>query len=186
MHKTLLILGLLQNGPLHGYDLHRIVQAHGDIYADLKKPNLYYLLDRMAAEGLLHVHAETGARGARGERLIYELTEQGQTRFQELLREVLRSYEPVHTGIEVAITFLKRLSLEDAVSLLEERRSAVVIYQEQLLVHQQNNETNPLTAIALDHLAGLVVAELQWVDRSLVRLRDQHSADEQLAPPKHG
>ena len=44
MHKSLLILGLLVHRPLHGYELHRIVRAHGELYTDLKKANLYYLL----------------------------------------------------------------------------------------------------------------------------------------------
>ncbi len=89
MHKILLLLGLLLRRPLHGYELHRIVRAHGELYADLKKGNLYYLLDRLAAEGYLKVQAEPGTRGARGERVIYELTDQGRARFKTLLREVL-------------------------------------------------------------------------------------------------
>ena len=44
LHKSLLILGLLVHRPLHGYELHRIVRAHGELYTDLKKANLYYLL----------------------------------------------------------------------------------------------------------------------------------------------
>ena len=32
--KTLMVLGLLQAGPRHGYELHRIVTAHGTLYAD--------------------------------------------------------------------------------------------------------------------------------------------------------
>ena len=83
MHKILLLLGLLLRRPLHGYELHRIVRAHGELYADLKKGNLYYLLDRLAAEGYLKVQAEPGTRGARGERVIYELTDQGRARFVE-------------------------------------------------------------------------------------------------------
>jgi len=90
MHKILLILGLLHHGPLHGYELHRIIRAHGELYADLKKANLYYLLDRLAADGYLHVDVEPGARGARGERLVYTLTDAGRDRFDTLLREALR------------------------------------------------------------------------------------------------
>ena len=50
MHKLLILLGLLHQGPLHGYELHRIVRAHGELYTDLEKANLYYLLDRLAKE----------------------------------------------------------------------------------------------------------------------------------------
>src|SRR5258707_2617841 len=117
MHKTLLILGLLRRGPLHGHELHRIIRAHGELYADLKKANLYYLLERLTKEGYLHVHAEPGTRGARGERLIYGLTDRGQAHFNDLLREVLRSYEALHTGVEVAIVFLRLLPINEAIAL---------------------------------------------------------------------
>ena len=86
MHKALLVLGLLQGGPKTGYDLHRIVRAHGELYTDLKKANLYYLLERLAAEGYLEMEAKPGGRGPRRERLVYALTPRGRERFGELLR----------------------------------------------------------------------------------------------------
>src|SRR5713226_7824384 len=100
MHKLLLLLGLLRQGPLYGYELHRIVRAHGELYTDLKKANLYYLLDRLARDGYLDVQVEPGARGPRGERIIYTITAKGREYFEHLLRGVLRTYEPVHTGID--------------------------------------------------------------------------------------
>src|SRR5215472_8643511 len=106
MHKVLLLLGLLLDGPLYGYQLHLIVRAHGELYADLKKANLYYLLERLAKDGFLEMEVEPGAKGARGERLIYTITEAGRTRFHILLRETLLSYELAHTGIETAVVFL--------------------------------------------------------------------------------
>jgi DNA-binding PadR family transcriptional regulator len=86
MHKTLHLLGLLLNGPKSGYDLHRILRAHGELFADLKKANVYYLLDRLAKDRYLTVEAEPGARGPRRERLVYSITDQGRAHFEELLR----------------------------------------------------------------------------------------------------
>src|SRR5215469_11405067 len=121
VHKMLLLLGLLRYGPMSGKDLHRLVQEHGalsfamsgyDLHTmvrthgalstDLKKGNVYYLLDRLAADGYLNVRTEPGARGPRGERLIYSLAGAGCERFEELLREVLRTDDPVHSGVDVA------------------------------------------------------------------------------------
>ena len=48
--RTLMVLGLLKAGPRHGYELHRIVVAHGSLYADFKKPTLYHLLHRLAMQ----------------------------------------------------------------------------------------------------------------------------------------
>src|ERR1700676_3558557 len=125
MHKILLLLGLLLRGPRHGYELHQIVQAHGELYSDLKKANLYYLLERLAKQDYLYVHAEGGKRGNRGERLVYEITDQGRTHFYELLHKILVTYQPVHTGISTAIIFLSLLPPSEGIALLVKRRQIV-------------------------------------------------------------
>jgi len=172
MHKGLLILGLLHNHPLSGYDLHRIVRAHGELYTDLKKANLYYLLDRLAKDGYLKVRAEPGARGPRGERLIYSSTVKGRERFIELLHEILRTFEPSHTGIDVAVVFLSQLPPKDALALLKKRGDIVATRRAQVAAELGDFAgRGPLARIAADHLLCLIDAELQWIDRSLAHLR---------------
>ncbi len=158
---------------VHGHELHRVVRAHGELYADLKKANLYYLLDRLAKEGDLHVTVEPGTRGARGERLIYGLTDQGRSHFNDLLREIIRGYEGLHTGIEVAIVFLSLLPVNEAIALLEERQRIVSEHRLKMAVELGDNaQASVLGAIAADHMLTLIDAELTWIDRSLLRLRE--------------
>jgi DNA-binding PadR family transcriptional regulator len=184
MHKVLLLLGLLRQGPMSGYDLHRIVRAHGELYTDLKKGNVYYLLDRLAVDGYLRVEAEPGARGPRGERLIYSLTEQGRARFDELLRAVLRSYDTVHTGVDVAIVFLGQLPPSEALALLEERRQTVEARRAQVGAELGDPAAlPPLERIVADHLLSLMDAEIAWVDRALAGLRQNGWAG---PPASHG
>jgi DNA-binding PadR family transcriptional regulator len=174
MHKRLLILGLMRNGPLSGYDVLRIVTAHGELYRDLRKANVYYLLERMAKEGLVTLRSEPGARGPRGERLLYSITAAGRSSFDQLLREVLRGYEPTHTGLEVAMVLADSLSATEATGLLTQRREAVRSYR--AMVSDQLGEPEP--GSAGDHLLSLVDTELAWVDRAIDRnhRRDEHSA----------
>ncbi len=176
MHKELHILGLLLAGPRTGYQLHRIVAAHGELFTDLKKGNLYYLLERLAQDGALDVTAEGGARGPRRERLVYTLTDEGRRRFHALLRDVIRTYEPPHSGVEVGMMFLPRLDPHEAVHLLEERREAV-------LTRRAVVEPNAAAAdrlherLAQDHLLSLMDAELAWIDRTLYRLSRRDEDD---------
>lgn len=167
MHKTLHLLGLLLSGPKSGYDLHRILRAHGELYADLKKANVYYLLDRLAREGYLTVEAEPGARGPRRERLVYAITHRGQARFEELLREVLRTPEPSYSSVAAAVIFLDRLPRAVAIALLEERRRATQDRREQVVFQGKQPGGGPLSAAAVDHLLSLIDADLAWTDRTL-------------------
>jgi len=189
MHKSLHLLGLLLSSPKTGYDLHRIVRAHGELYADLKKANVYYLLDRLARDGYLDVRAEPGARGPRGERLIYSLTERGRARFDELLRRVLQTYEPVPSSIGSAVIFLPQLPVGEAVRLLEERRRSVAEQRAQVAVRMSDEVRSTLMGLALDHLLSLIDADLAWTERTIERLRTEegkHLADHQVgsARPK--
>jgi DNA-binding PadR family transcriptional regulator len=170
MHKELHLLGLLQMGPKTGYQLHRITKAHGELYTDLKKGNVYYLLDRMARSGALEVTAEAGAPGPRRERLVYSITEKGRQLFHELLRDVLRTYDLPHSGVEVGMVFLPYLDVTEATQLLSERRSAVLVRRAAIQGEMQSSDHGHVS-LAQDHLLCLVDAELSWIDRTTLRLQ---------------
>ena len=172
MHKELHLLGLLLAGPRTGYQLHRITLAHGELSSDLKKGNVYYLLDRLAKSGALEVTAESGAPGPRRERLIYTITEAGRRRFHELLRDVLRTYEAPHTGVEVGMIFLPHLDAREAAQLLAERRLAVLDRRAAMQGEMRESETaHGHVNLAQDHLLSLMDAEISWTERTIERLR---------------
>lgn len=169
VHKELLILGMLGDaGPTSGYDLHRIIRAHGELFSDLKKANMYHLLDRMAREGYLRVRRETGARGRLGEKRLYSLTRAGRRRFELLLTDLVKGYDTVHTGVEVAMVFLRQLRRSSARSLLRARRTAVAERRRAVVAAFGDiSARQPFTRIAADHLLSLIDAEAGWLERSL-------------------
>jgi DNA-binding PadR family transcriptional regulator len=172
MHKELHLLGLLLSGPRTGYQLHRITEAHGELYTDLRKGNVYYLLDRLAKSGALEVAAEAGAPGPRRERLVYAITEYGRQRFHELLRDVLRTYELPHTGVEVGMVFLPYLDVTEAAQLLSERRSAV-LERRAAVEREMRASDHGHVSLAQDHLLSLIEAELSWIERTITHLQRQ-------------
>ena len=173
MHKELMILGLVADyGPITGYDLHRIVRAHGELFTDLKKPNMYYLLERLGKERFLKVRTTPGARGARGERLYYTLTATGRARFHALLAEEISRYDPVHTGIEVAVIFLSRVPRKTAVQYLEARRTAMLERRRSVTAALTDVSTRGhLAQLSADHIVSSIDTELAWVSRALSAMR---------------
>lgn len=174
--KTLMVLGLLQSGPKHGYELHRIVMGHGELYADLKRPTLYHLLERLAAQEAVAVTTESGARGRRGARLVYALTPRGEAMFYGLLRSTLSTYDAGAAGLEVAAVFLDRVPAREACGLLAARREAIL--RRRALVAA---ELGPLAErssalrlakgfLAADHALSLMDAELDWIERAAAQL----------------
>ena len=173
MHKELIVLGLLERGPQHGHELHRIVRAHGELYADLKKANLYHLLARLESLGSLKVRSEPGTRGRRGERLVYAITAKGRKHFMALLKDVLRSYATAHSGVEVAAVFLGRLPPTEALALLMERRQMVAEREAMLKRDFAGfDKRGPYARISADHILSMNSVELAWIDRALETLRE--------------
>jgi DNA-binding PadR family transcriptional regulator len=165
-HKALLLLGLLLQSPMTGYDVNRIVRAHGHLYADLKKGNIYHLLDGLARQGHLHVSVQPGARGPRRERLVYELTGAGREAFHQLLREVLTSFEPAFVGLASAVVFLPELEREEALALLRQRRE-LVGERRRLVAGELSVSEGALLRLAGDHLLATIDTELTWVHEAL-------------------
>lgn len=90
----LAILGLLAQGPMHGYEIQRrIAETRMERWANILSGSIYFALNKMEEEGLVRAEAEerTGARV----RKIYSLTERGRAVLLDLVREALAS--PPHS-----------------------------------------------------------------------------------------
>ena len=174
--RTLMVLGLLKSGPKHGYELHRIVVAHGTLYSDFKKPTLYHLLHRLALQGAVQVRSEGGARGPRGERLVFALAHKGERLFLRLLRSALSSYDVAQTSFEVAAAFLALLPAVEAQALIRKRRDAVrarrgeVVGEMDLMAAQPYSTRLAARQLAADHSLSLMDAEVSWMDRAIRHL----------------
>jgi len=184
--RTLMVLGLLQSGPQHGYELHRILVAHGTLNADFKKPTLYHLLHRLTLQGAVQVHAEGGTRGRRGERLVFALTPRGGELFQELLRHALSTYDRVETTFEMAAAYLPWLPPKEAQALLGKRRRAIeelhasVAGELDHLTAQPASRIMAARSLATDHALCLFEAELAWLDRAMRHLATPEGRTTQL------
>jgi DNA-binding PadR family transcriptional regulator len=171
-HRQLMILGMLQHGPMYGHQLKETIDQHLQVVSDLKRANLYYLLDQLAHRGYLEVRTER-LESASGpvEREIYYLTPAGRAYFDELLREVLSSFESFRQPVDVAMFFLPYLPREQALALLAERRAKVAAsfaeIKEQLAASPHRGPWHDLTA---DHLISLYQLELDWLDRARARI----------------
>lgn len=174
----LMVLGVLHAGARHGYELHRILMAHGTVYAAFKKPTLYHLLARLAEQGAVDLKSEAGARGPRGERLVYSITAHGRELFQQLLRSVLGSYDEGSADFQVAAGFLAWIPAREAQALLRNRcaglrarRVAIrAVIDQHLSLLPGNTMTEQQASsrfLSADHLLSMMDAELAWMKRTI-------------------
>ena len=59
MYKQVVLLGLLLDHPMYGQQIREVIESHNDLLAGaIKKPTIYYQLDRLARDGYLEVRRE--------------------------------------------------------------------------------------------------------------------------------
>jgi len=126
----LAILGLLHEGPMHGYELRkRLITLLGAFRAAISYGSLYPTLRRMRQAGWITEHAPdpestppplTGRRG----KVVYRLTVEGKERFQDLLAQAgPETYEDPSFGVHFA--FFARTDAGTRLRILEGRRRRV-------------------------------------------------------------
>ena len=120
------VLGLLQDSPLHGYELRKRLNAvlgslrafsYGSLYPCLKQ----LLGDGLIAEDTSDAAAVAGGPGKRS-RIVYKLTAEGKEHLQDLLAESGPSaWEDEGFGVHFA--FFGRTDAATRLRILEGRRS---------------------------------------------------------------
>jgi DNA-binding PadR family transcriptional regulator len=110
-------LGLLINGPNHGYDLHQELESTFGTVWQAGRSKLYATLAKLEARGDLMVTREPQAD--RPPRKVYALTDAGRKRFEQWLIEPTTQPREVRTVIPVKLRFFEMLERHDADALLD-------------------------------------------------------------------
>ena len=191
MYKQIMLLGLLLDRPMYGQQIREVIETHHDLFAEhIKKPTIYYQLDRLAQDGYLEVRREeVDAPGpgqaheavAPREREVYHITPAGRAHFIALLRQVLRTFVPGMGDVDAGLFFLRQLPPAEAATLLEERQAHIAEYRAQLAAQIQMQtrgdpaHDDPAHQLVNDHLLTLLAAELGWLERTIPQLRASNS-----------
>ncbi|MGB5058652.1 MAG: PadR family transcriptional regulator [Candidatus Promineifilaceae bacterium] len=168
MERELLLLGLLQQQEMHGYQLHEFIDSYMQTCVDLKKSTAYYLLEKMAKDGFITPSEER--EGNRPTRQVYSLTPAGETRFLDLLRENLATFLPALFPGDTGITFLDKLPQSEAIALLQTRREALAAEldrAEKAPVHTGSLQ------LMIEHQIVHLRSELDWLDHVINHLTEQ-------------
>lgn len=187
MYKQVMLLGLLMEQPMYGQQIREVIEKHHDIFADfIKKPTIYYQLERLAQDGYLEVKRESVEAPGTGyaheelalrERDVYYITDKGRARFHALLRETLEDYSPALSGVDACFFFLHHLSPGEAIALLEQRRQRVADYRALVAQQAEQKEVqDDAHRLVNDHKLTLLDAELSWLNRAIEHLSQRKNS----------
>lgn len=105
IENELLFLGLLKEGPKHGYEIKRQIEEELLPFVGLKIKSIYYPLKKMEKLGL--IKKDIGREGNWPEKYVYSLTPKGQKVFDHLITESFLSIERPYFNIDLSLYFIQ-------------------------------------------------------------------------------
>jgi DNA-binding PadR family transcriptional regulator len=174
MSTRLVILGLLRDRPLHGYEIKHIIEEHMGDWTDIAFGSIYFALGKLAEEEFIEKIA-TEQKGHRPSRTIYQITQTGQKEFERLLREVWQNLERHYFTLDIGLAFIEALPLEEVKGYLRQRVAQLEDIGQHLETHQTEvmteEETPRETVIAIfNHSRVHFEAELAWTRELLAKV----------------
>ncbi|MFC6085410.1 PadR family transcriptional regulator [Sphaerisporangium aureirubrum] len=166
-----LILGVLLDGPVHGYKVRQTLELWGaDHWANVAFGSIYHGLAQMAKEGLLEV-----VEGGRGGQTVYAVTGAGRQEFQRLLNDFWWDYRPIVDPFLVALTFMDRMDPGDLTAALAARRdrlrAELLMYERGLAGKRSHGAPRHVGETVI--LSGLHVrSQLEWVEQAIKKIAE--------------
>lgn len=168
MSVSHVLLGVLADGPAHGYDLKR---AHDERFPSAKElpyGQVYAALQRLQRDDLVEVLEMVQESGP--ERTVYALTAVGREQLQEWL-ETTETAGPYAADELVRKTVTALWLGSDATGFLRRQRAVHLDRMRELLATQA--ATSDTTArIAIDHTISHLDADLRWLEAAEARVAD--------------
>ena len=166
------VLGLLHDGPLHGYELRKRLTTALGIFRALSYGSLYPALKHLVDSGWIHESTETALGSSKRPRITYELTAEGKEHFQDLVA----SSGPDawdDDDFDVRFAFFSRTEAQVRLRILEGRRSRL---EERLAnvreASVRNRERMDSYTLALQqHGEERAEREVRWLEELIVAER---------------
>lgn len=159
-------MGVLAEGPAHGYDLKRAYDSRFPGAKPLAYGQVYASLSKLEKDGYVEV-AETSSDGG-PERTAYALTSAGEASLREWLgqTEAAGPYAADNL-VRKTVTALKLGA--DAAGFLQRQRATHLAAMKEL-VDLQLKAADAASSIAIDHTIFHLDADLRWLETAAARV----------------
>jgi DNA-binding PadR family transcriptional regulator len=162
LDQELIILGILKNGPMHGYDIKNKAKQILEIFVGVDTESIYYPLKIMEKKGF--VTKSIGRVGKRPERYIYSLSPKGENRFLELLNKSFVTISRPRFNIDLSMYFLPYMSPKEVRHRLNIRLRMLKKIKSGILYLRESGKIKLAHQLAIiEHDLELIEAEIRFV-----------------------
>ena len=165
MSTRLVILGLLRERPLYGYEIKHIIEEHMGDWTNIAFGYIYFALGKLADEGFIEKVA-TEKEGKRPSRSVYQITAAGREEFLRLLRQVWCEVERHYYTLDIGLAFMEALPGEEVEGYLRDRVSQLESIVQHVTAHRAEvlagEYVSRVVSAVFDHSLAHFEAELAW------------------------
>lgn len=169
----LAVLSYLTRGPMHPYEMGRILRNHGDERSIKFNPGSLYTVVRQLAKAGFIIEQETLREGQRPERTVYALTDAGRHELRDWLRELVEEPQHEYPHFVAALSLIGALPPHEVVDLLRSRLRRIAercTEIRDMIAHTLAAGVHPLFLIEEEYRLALLDAESVFVDEFIVRI----------------
>lgn len=151
------ILGLLREGPMHGYELRQRLVDFG--FWRISFGSVYPALRRLEKAGHIVV------RPGEGRRKEYFLTAEGKEHFQQILEDESSEVENT-TAFRVRLAFFKYMDPDTRIGFLERRKTVLRerIANTRSSLRKTADRVDRYTSSLMEHGVRSAEADVAWLD----------------------
>lgn len=161
------VLGLLAEEPLYGYDLLERFRARSlGSWVEVSKASVYQVLKRLERDGLISGKSQEGTDGP--DRRVFRIARAGRERLRRSLMERAAAGGPYETEAGVALGFAHLLSAADARRAVDARERIVKdavsdLDAELARTASARGAAQDISDTMLQRQRALATAELAWL-----------------------
>ena len=170
--QKLIILGILKQGPKHGYEIKKIIKKELEVFASLENKSIYYPLKTMKEGGLIKKKSIPKEQG-KIERHVYSLTPLGNKEFLKLAMTALLSQKRPFIDIDIPLYFLPHLDKKKVFAHLRLKKKFLEKVRKWLISNlKRKDEFSPHQKLLLKHHLNLLNAEEDFVNEVIKIVRN--------------
>jgi PadR family transcriptional regulator, regulatory protein AphA len=154
------LLGILVEGPKHGYELHGYVATEMNQFWNLSMSQVYALLKRMEHEGMVVSRQEW--QGTRPPKKIFALTSRGREGFLHWVSTPVRHIRDIRIEFMAKLFFAGKLCSKERITLVEKQ---IALLDEKLDVIKNSKEksADEFQALIYSFKVSQTNAILSWL-----------------------
>lgn len=167
----LLVLGLLKKEPLSGYDIQVMLQtSDAESWGGVLVGSIYHALKKLEKDGYVEIASieQTGHR----QKVIYQITAEGELQFKKLLIEALQSNSITYpTLLYSGLNFLDYLETNQAKQALKLQKKVLEQEQEKLMDGKNEKKKyvgenlHPICELIFDNMSSTIQQQIILIDK---------------------